>query len=157
MVQNELDKWIAEAIKDKDEVGKNLYRSIKTEFMKYTTSKGAKPLDEAMEIQILNKMYKQRQDSISQYEEAGREDLASIEKQELRYLEGLLPQEPTPSEIVESLYDIAQEEGWLVEAGIDIVPQIPKNQMRIAIKLLKAEFPSADGKMVSEIVKNYIV
>lgn len=50
------------------------------------------------------------------------------------------------------------EDFYNEENSIDMVSfQIPKKEMGNAIKYLKSEFPQADGKMISEIVKKYIV
>ena len=55
--------------------------------------------DDAEIIKILVKMQKQRKDSLSQYEEAGREDLASIERFELEVIAEFLPQPLTEDEV----------------------------------------------------------
>ena len=48
-------------------------------------------LDDAAVIAVLEKMLKQRRDSVSQYEAAGREDLASVERAEIVVIEAYLP------------------------------------------------------------------
>lgn len=50
-------------------------------------------------VAIIDKMQKQRRDSISQYEAANRQDLADIEKAEMRVLEGYMPQQADEAEI----------------------------------------------------------
>lgn len=56
-------------------------------------------LDDAAVIAIMEKMVKQRRDSINQYSAAGREDLASVERDEMAVIETYLPEKwtPTPS------------------------------------------------------------
>ena len=56
-------------------------------------------LDDAGVIAVVEKMIKQRKDSISQYEKAARQDLADKEKFELGILEAYLPQQLSPAEI----------------------------------------------------------
>lgn len=56
-------------------------------------------LDDAAVLAILDKMVKQRKDSISQFEAAGRTDLANQEKQELAVLQDYMPQALSPQEI----------------------------------------------------------
>jgi uncharacterized protein YqeY len=56
-------------------------------------------LDDAGVLNILNKMVKQRRDSISQFRAGGREDLADIEIQEIVVLEAYLPQQLSEEEI----------------------------------------------------------
>ena len=48
-------------------------------------------LDDAAVIAVLGRMLKQRRDSVSQYEAAGREDLAAVERAEIAVIEGYLP------------------------------------------------------------------
>ena len=56
-------------------------------------------LDDTQVIEIIEKMLKQRRDSISQYEAAKRTDLADVEKFEVQVLTGYLPQALTEAEI----------------------------------------------------------
>ena len=56
-------------------------------------------LDDAGVIGVVEKMIKQRKDSISQYEKAARQDLADKEKFELGILEAYLPQQLSPAEV----------------------------------------------------------
>ena len=48
-------------------------------------------LDDAEVVSVLGRMLKQRRDSVTQYEAAGREDLAAIERAEITVIEGYLP------------------------------------------------------------------
>lgn len=56
-------------------------------------------LDDAGIVGVIDKMQKQRRDSISQYDAAGRQDLADKERFELEVLSAYLPQPLTPAEI----------------------------------------------------------
>jgi uncharacterized protein YqeY len=56
-------------------------------------------LDDAGVIAVIEKMLKQRRDSVSQYEQAGRQDLAEVEKREMLVLQAYLPQQLTEAEI----------------------------------------------------------
>jgi uncharacterized protein YqeY len=56
-------------------------------------------LDDAGVIAVVEKMIKQRKDSIAQYEKAQRQDLADREKYEISILEGYLPKQMSPQEI----------------------------------------------------------
>jgi uncharacterized protein YqeY len=60
-------------------------------------------LDDTQVIEAIEKMLKQRRDSISQYEAANRHDLADVEKFEVAVLQSYLPQPLTEAEIVELL------------------------------------------------------
>jgi uncharacterized protein YqeY len=60
-------------------------------------------LDDTQVIEAIEKMLKQRRDSISQYEAANRHDLADVEKFEVTVLQSYLPQPLTEAEIAELL------------------------------------------------------
>jgi uncharacterized protein len=63
-------------------------------------------LDDAQVIAVLDKMVKQRRDSVSQYDAAGREDLAGIERAEIAVIEHYLPARMSEAEIMDAI-DIA--------------------------------------------------
>ena len=56
-------------------------------------------LDDAQLVAVVEKMIKQRKDSIAQYEKAARQDLADKEKFEISVLEGYLPQQLSQAEV----------------------------------------------------------
>jgi uncharacterized protein len=58
-------------------------------------------LDDTQVLAVLDKMVKQRRDSVSQYAAAGREDLAEVERYEIEVCQGYLPQPLTESEIAD--------------------------------------------------------
>ncbi|NCA71480.1 MAG: GatB/YqeY domain-containing protein [Sphingobacteriia bacterium] len=60
-------------------------------------------LDDAQIIVVLDKMLKQRRDSIAQYEAAGREDLAAVERFEIQVIQTYLPQALNAEEIVNAI------------------------------------------------------
>ena len=68
-------------------------------------------LDDTQVIEAIEKMLKQRRDSISQYEAANRQDLADVEKYEVSVLQEYLPQALTDSEIDALLLQVIQDTG----------------------------------------------
>ena len=68
-------------------------------------------LDDAQVIAVIEKMLKQRRDSISQYEAAGRQDLADAEKYEINVLQDYLPQALTEDEVTAILDEVVAETG----------------------------------------------
>ena len=56
-------------------------------------------LDDAGVVAVIEKMLKQRKDSVAQYEKAGRQDLADAEKREMAILQAYLPQQLTEAEV----------------------------------------------------------
>ena len=60
-------------------------------------------LDDAQVLAVLEKMVKQRKDSVSQYEAAAREDLAAIERNEIAVIQGYLPEKMGEAEILAAI------------------------------------------------------
>lgn len=145
MIKENIDELIKQSMKSQFHKRTEVLRAIKNEFLKWETAKNAKPLDDAVEIAILNKMVKQRQESLDAYTKANRKDLASNEQAELEIIQGFLPQKATFEEIVEVL----KEQYNTLE--------IPKKEMGAAIKYVKSKLTNVDGKELSEIVKKYLV
>lgn len=141
----DIDKLIAGALKERNETKVASYRAVKTAEMNFKTAKNAKPLDEAAEMQIIKKLVTQRTESASIYRENGRPELADREEAEIAYLKELLPPEVSKDDIVAAVlaWAIAESNG----------ETIPKNRMGEAVKAVKAKFPTADGKLVADCVK----
>lgn len=158
-----IDNLIKQAMKSHNKEELLVYQAIKTEIINYKTAKNAKPYDEAAEISILKKMAKQREDSEKQYLEAGRRDLATKEHNESEVIKKLLPEPVTQSDIYSFIqsdqeYFESFRDEYILENGEKVKGiQIPKKEMGNAIKHIKSKFPQADGKMISEIVKEYLV
>ena len=158
-----INELIKNAMKSHNKTELLVYQAIKTEIINYKTAKNAKPYDEAAEISILKKMVKQREDSERQYLEAGREDLAVKEHNESEVIKKLLPEPVNESQICsfiqsDSEYFESFRDEYILENGEKVKGiQIPKKEMGNAIKHLKSKFPQADGKIISKIVKEYLV
>jgi uncharacterized protein len=70
-----------------------------------------KEMTDADVVSVLEKMIKQRRESIAQYEKAARKDLADVEKLELQLLSGYLPQQMSDAEIEQELGKAIAESG----------------------------------------------
>ena len=153
-----VNEHIAKAMKSRNQVELRAYKNLKAEIQILQTAKNAKPYNEIAEIQLISKMCKKLEDSISSFIEANREDLASEYREELEVLKKLLPKPVEASDIEYILYIWADQKNFMDYSKEDL-PEIaiPKKEMGNAIKYLKSRFPQADGKMISEIVKKYIV
>jgi len=68
-------------------------------------------LDDAQVIAVLEKMVKQRRDSVSQYDAAGRDDLAGIERDEMAIIEHYLPAKMGEAEVVNAIEAAIAETG----------------------------------------------
>jgi uncharacterized protein YqeY len=100
-------------------------------------------LEDAAILAILDKMVKQRRDSISQFEVAGREDLAAIEKAELAIIQTYMPQALTEAEIAEIV------KAAVVEVGAGG----PQDMAKVMAKLKPEMAGRADMGKVSGLVK----
>ena len=100
-------------------------------------------MTDALVLAVLEKMVKQRKDSISQYEGAGREDLAAIERYELGVIEAYLPAKMSEAE-VQAAIDAAKAE--TNAAG-------PADMGKLMAVLKPALAGKADMGLVSQLVK----
>ena len=146
------DVLIKASMITKDAAGLRVYRNLKTDIMNFKTQKNAPKYDDAEEIKIIRKYYTKMEDAEKQYLEAGRQDLATECREELDILKTLLPEPVSPEKIYEELWKFGIANNYIHESKLII----PKNMMGIAIKLIKANFPTADGKMISDVVKKYV-
>lgn len=100
-------------------------------------------LDDAAVIAVIEKMLKQRRDSIAAYESANRMDLADVEKAESAVLQAYLPQQLTEDEIIAILEQVVADTG---AAGVKDMGKV-----MAAIKPLMAG--KADMGKVSGLIK----
>jgi uncharacterized protein YqeY len=136
-----------EAMKAKNEAALRGLRAIKAEIIKAKTDPGAGgEIDEATEQKFLQKMMKQRKDSLEVFEKQGREDLAIKEREEMAIIEKFLPKQLTEDEIKAAVTVIIAETGASTAADLGKV-------MGVASKQLAGK---ADGKLISSIVKTLL-
>ena len=157
----DVNNLIKQALKAQNKTELRAYRNLKAEFLKAETAKNAKPIDKARQVQIIKKYCDTLEKSILDFSKAHREDLVAEYSSELEVLNKLLPEPVGPSEIMLGLWEWAGQNNFLVPFNENpnnfFEPKIPKKEMGNAIKYLKSKFPQADGKMISNIVKEYIV
>lgn len=136
-----------EAMKTKNEGVLRGLRAIKAEIIKAKTEPGAHGvIDEATEQKFLQKMMKQRRDSLDIFEKQGRADLATKEKEEIEVIEKFLPKQMTADELKSAVAQIIAETGAKSPAEIGKV-------MGVASKALAGK---ADGKAISEMAKQLL-
>lgn len=138
---------LKEAMKAKDEAALRGLRAIKAEIIKAKTEPGAGgQLDEVTEQKFLQKMMKQRKDSLDIFVQQGREDLAVKEREEIAIIEKFLPKQLSEAEIKEAVSAIIATVGATSSADLGKV-------MGVASKQLAGV---ADGKTISNIVKELL-
>lgn len=149
-----IDKLIKEATLEKNSAKKEAYRAIKAELLLNNSSKnpkfegkminiGDKTLCE-LEISIIRKLIREREEQVSMYEANSRKDLADMYREQMNYLKELLPPEISEDKIQEAVVT-AYPNGFT------------QKEMGKVIKEIKAIYPTADGKLISEVVKKHII
>lgn len=135
---------LTEAMKAKDANRTSVLRMVKANLMNKKIEKGDE-LTEEETMKALQSLVKQRKDSIEQYNNAGRSELAEKEQQELGVIEHYLPQSATAEEIEQAVVEAISETGASTIREMGIVMKAA--QAKLAGKTI-------DGKMVSDAVKS---
>ena len=131
---------------DKDDMTRDTLRMFKSEVQKFEID-NQETADDAKALQIINKMIKQRKDSIAQFTEGGRVDLAEKEQLEVTILSKYKPQQLNESEITEKVQPAISESGASTMQDIGKVMGILKNSIAPG---------TADMGVVSKIVKDQL-
>ena len=130
---------------DKNDLVRDTIRMFLSEVQRFEID-NKEEVDDAKALQIINKMIKQRNDSISQFKEGGREDLADKEQQEVEILSKYKPEQLSEEDITEKVKSAIEETG--AESMQDI------GQVMGVLKSALAG--SADMGLVSKIVKDQL-
>jgi uncharacterized protein YqeY len=131
----------------KDEAALRSLRAIKAAILLAKTSEGAAgELSADGEIKLLQKMVKQRKDSLEIFTQQGREDLAQKEREEIAVIEKFLPQQMDPAEVRAVLVQLVAKAGASTTADMGKV-------MGLANKELAGK---AEGKLISTIVRELL-
>lgn len=134
------------AMRAKDEAALRTLRAIKAAILLEKTSGSGVEITEADETKMLQKMAKQRRDSLEIFVQQNREDLAQKEREELAIIDRFLPQQMTAEELQAAVKDIIAQVGASSPADMGKV-------MGVASKQLAGK---ADGKAISETVKQLL-
>ena len=137
---------LKEAMKSKDQAALRAIRAAKAAILLFKTDGSGKELDEASEIKLIQKLVKQRQDSLDIFEKQGREDLAVVEREEIEVLSKYLPQQLSEDELKPILEAIIAETG---ASGMKDMGKV----MGLASQKLAGK---ADGKTISGIVRSLL-
>ncbi|MBU6177046.1 MAG: hypothetical protein RL555_954 [Bacteroidota bacterium] len=131
----------------KDEAALRSLRAIKAAILLAKTSEGAAgELSADGEIKLLQKMVKQRKDSLEIFTQQGREDLAKKEREEIAVIEKFLPQQMDPAAVRAVLVQLVAQAGASSPADMGKV-------MGLANKELAGK---ADGKVIATIVRELL-
>jgi len=143
-LEEKVMQLMKEAMKAKDEALLRSVRAIKAEIIKAKTEPGANGIiTEDGEMKLLQKMVKQRKDSLSIFQEQHRADLAQKEMEEIEVLEKFLPAQLSQAELETAIAAI------ISTVGASSIQDLGK-VMGTASKQLAGK---ADGKAIAEAVK----
>ncbi len=129
----------------------NALKDFKTKIIEFQTSGSRKEYDAKAELDILKSLIKQRKNSLEEYKNGGRQDLADKEAVEIKTLEKLLPELPNESTIGATYLEWRQSAVSSLE-----FPYITKKEMGNAIRSVSEKFALVDKALVSKVIKEYV-
>ncbi len=135
------------AMKAKDQAAMRSIRAVKAAILLAKTDGSGKELDETAEIKLVQKLIKQRQESLDIYTKQGRDDLAVVEKEEIAVLQKYLPAQLSEDELIPIIKDI------IAQTGASSMKDMGK-VMGLTTQKLAGQ---ADGKTVSGLVKKLLM
>ena len=130
---------------DKNDLVRDTIRMFLSEVQRFEID-NKEEVDDAKALQIINKMIKQRNDSISQFKEGGRDDLANKEQQEVEILSKYKPEQLSEEDISKKVKSAIEETGAESMQDIGKVMGVLKSALA----------GSADMGLVSKIVKDQL-
>lgn len=131
----------------KDDKSLRSLRAIKAAILLAKTSEGSSgELKQEDEIKLLQKLVKQRKDSLEIYEQQKRDDLAQKEKEEIEVIEKFLPKQLSADELKAIITKIIAETG----------ASSPSDMGKVMSSATKQLAGQADGKTISALVKELL-
>jgi len=144
MISNTIDQEIKKAMLAKNQPQLRGLRAIKAAILLARTEKGsAEEMTEDTELKILQKLIKQRKESSDIYKQQGREDLASVEDEEIEVIGAFLPKQLDRSEVEVIISTIIKDTGASSMKDMGKVVGLANKELA----------GKADGKLIAEIVK----
>ena len=139
---SDIKKDLKQAMLDKNDLVRDTIRMFLAEVQRFEID-NKEDVDDTKALQIINKMIKQRNDSITQFVSGGRDDLADKEEQEVLILSKYKPQQLDIAQVTEKVKEAISSSGASSMQDIGKVMGILKSSLA----------GSADMGMVSKIVK----
>lgn len=145
MLKDQLTELIAQSMKSGDKQRTETLRLIKAELLKI--EKDYPVYTEELEQKALVKMVNAHKDSISQF--AGRQDLIDKEEAELKIIQEFAPNEASEEDIIKFTKIYIES---LAKQGV----VLSMRNMGDILREVKVKYPTADGKLVSSVLKTYL-
>ena len=143
-LETKINNDLEEAMKNKDQAALRGIRAIKAAILLFKTDGSGQDLNEEKEIKLLQKLMKQRQDSLDIYVKQNRDDLAIVEREEMEIIQRYLPEQMNEEELKKVIQNIISETG---ASGIKDMGKV----MGLASQKLSGK---ADGKTIAALVKD---
>ena len=137
---------LKDAMRARDATRRGTIRLVEAAIKNAEIEKRGDELSEQDIQAILQRQVKQRQDSIEQYEQAGRSDLADVERAEIAVIEAYLPQQMSRAEIEAAARDVIQQTG---ASG-------PSDRGKVMGQLMPKLRGQADGATVNAVVSELL-
>lgn len=145
-LEERVNQDLKDAMRAKDEARLRGIRAIKSAILLLKTDGSGQAIDEAKEVQLLQKLVKTRQESYDIYTKNNREDLAATELEEINVIKVYLPQMMEGQELEDALKAIIAEVG----------ATSAKDMGKVMGAANKALAGKAEGRAISEIVKKLL-
>lgn len=145
-LESKINNDLKEAMKSKDQASLRSIRAIKAAILLFKTDGSGNELDAASEIKLLQKLVKQRQDSLDIFEKQGREDLAVTEREEIAVIRKYLPAQLSEDELKDAIRGMIAETG--ATSGKDMGKVIGLANQRLSGK--------SEGKAIAAMVKELL-
>jgi uncharacterized protein YqeY len=145
-LEEKINNDLKTSMKAKDQVSLRGIRAIKSAILLAKTDGSGTELNNELEIKLLQKLVKQRKDSLEIFEKQNREDLAVKEREEIEVIERYLPKQMDTSELEGIIQKI------IAQTGAESMKDMGK-VMGMASKQLAGK---ADGKAISTVVKQLL-
>lgn len=145
-LKDKINEDLKAAMKSGDKLRLETVRSVRALILEYEKSGAAGAMTPEQEIQMLTTAVKKRKDSIEQYRNGNRPELADKEEAEMKILLEYLPKQLSEEEIIEEVKKLAAELGASTKEDFSKL-------MPAAMKILKGK---ADGKAVKSIVEKVL-
>jgi uncharacterized protein YqeY len=149
-IVSDVSAAIVDAMRRQEPVRLGALRMLKAAFMNREVERG-RALDDAEALQVVASLVKQRKDSIEQFTNAGRDDLATKETAELAILEAYLPPPADPAIVERAVADA------IAETGASSARDLGKVMKAAMAKLAAQGAKGVDGKAVNELARTKLV
>ncbi|RMG71146.1 MAG: GatB/YqeY domain-containing protein [Nitrospirae bacterium] len=144
-IKEKIDSDLKEALKSGDSLSVSILRLLKSAIKNKEIEKSS-PLSDEDVLSVLSSQAKQLREAISEYEKAGRHELAEKERKELSVLQRYLPEQLSEEELRKLIAEVIAETG----------ASTPRDMGKVMKTLMPRVKGRADGKVVNQMVKEML-